>query len=124
VSKSKLELKPDEVPYSVLISALLKKETDESIEHARTLYREMKSMFQIFPDTTLANIILKGMVRIGRNKALSQTDVRFLSSVLRDAEMLPEGQLELRERTVRTVAGERLQEVWKKYGWNDVDSSF
>jgi hypothetical protein len=123
---SKAKLKPDVVSYSVLISALLKKETDESIEHARGLYREMKSMFQIFPDTTLVDIILKGMVRIGRNKALSQTDVRFLSSVLRDAEMLPweEGQLERRERTVRTVAGERLQEVWKKYGWNDVDSSF
>jgi hypothetical protein len=119
-------LKPDVVSYSVLICAQLKKESEESTEHAQALYREMKTTFHIFPDTTLVDIILKGMVRIGRNQALSQKDVRFLSSVLRDAELLPwePGQLELRERTVRTVAGERLQEVWKKYGWNDVDSGF
>jgi pentatricopeptide repeat protein len=120
------KLKPDVVSYSVLICAQLKKESEESTEHAQALYREMKTVFQIFPDTTLVDIILKGMVRIGRNQALSQKDVRFLSSVLCDAELLPwePGQLERRERTVRTVAGERLQEVWKKYGWNDVDSGF
>jgi pentatricopeptide repeat protein len=125
-SNVSFKLKPDVVSYSVLICAQLKKESDESTEHAQALYREMKTTFQIFPDTTLVDIILKGMVRIGRNQALSQKDVRFLSSVLRDAELLPwePGQLERRERTVRTVAGERLQEVWKKYGWNDVDSGF
>jgi pentatricopeptide repeat protein len=119
-------LKPDVISYSVLISALLKKETDESIEHAVTLYREMKTMFKVFPDTTLVDIILKGMVRIGRSKALSQKEIHFLASVLRDAEKLPweQGQLEQRERTVRAVAGDRLREVWKKYGWNDVNSSF
>jgi hypothetical protein len=88
----------------------------------------MKSQNKIFPDTTLVDIILKGMVRISRasSSSISKVDVHFLANVLRDAEKLPweEGEFQLRERTVRIVAGERLREVWKKYGWNDVDSSF
>lgn len=128
-SRAVSRLRPDVISYSVLISALLKKgEAQESREQAVALYREMKSQNKIFPDTTLVDIILKGMVRISRasSSSISKVDVHFLANVLRDAEKLPweEGEFQLRERTVRIVAGERLREVWKKYGWNDVDSSF
>jgi hypothetical protein len=52
--------------------------------------------------------------------------VRFLPGAVRDAEMPPweQGHPKRRERKVHTVTGEHLQEVWNKFGWNDVNSSF
>ena len=61
------------------------------------------------------------------------SDVRFLASVLRDAEALTwaEGQLERRKRAVQTIMTGRKEEeftvedeLFQKKGWNRVDSGF
>lgn len=86
------------------------------------------------------------MVEYGKNGNLLASDVRFVASVLRDAERLDwcEGQLERRKRAVQTIMTGRIAGTWeeeselyglsgvddyedklfKKYGWNKVDSGF
>ena len=90
--------------------------------------------------------ILKTMIESGRNGSLLASDVRFVAGVLRDAEKLEwgEGQLERRKRAVQTVMTGRIAGTWeeesdlygltsaddyedglfKKHGWNKVDSGF
>lgn len=144
--RKKKALLPDVISYSVLIGALLKQSTTDSLKRARNMYREMKVWGKIRPDAGLVDIILKGMIRIGTSQRLSKQDVQFVASVLKDAEVLgwDEGQLERRKRAVRAVLADRLLETWRKEdgidslnpltnsddelfqrkGWNKVDSGF
>lgn len=77
---------------------------------------------------------------------MQASDVRFIAGVLRDAEKLEwgEGQLESRKRAVQTIMTSRFAVTWaeesdlygltsvddyddelfKKHGWNRVDSGF
>lgn len=86
------------------------------------------------------------MIENGRNGSLRASDVRFVAGVLRDAEKLEwgEGQLESRKRAVQTIMTGRYADTWeeesdlygltsvdeyedglfKKHGWNRVDSGF
>ncbi len=90
--------------------------------------------------------ILKSMIEHGTNGALMASDVRFIAGVLRDAEKLDwaSGQLERRKRAVKTIMTGRIAGTWeeeselyglkrvddyednlfKKHGWNKVDSGF
>ncbi len=86
------------------------------------------------------------MIEYGQNDSLLAADVRFVAGVLRDAEKLEwgEGQLERRKRAVQTIMTGRIAGTWeeeselyglrsaddyedqlfKKHGWNKVDSGF
>jgi len=90
------------------------------------------------------------MIEHGKNGGvLRASDVRFVAGVLRDAEKLEwvSGQLERRKRAVKTIMTGRIAGTWeeesdlyglrgvdddndeeddlfKKYGWNKVDSGF
>jgi hypothetical protein len=86
------------------------------------------------------------MIENGSNGSLRASDVRFVAGVLRDAEKLEwgEGQLERRKRAVQTIMTGRFALAWeeesglygltsvdeyedelfKKHGWNRVDSGF
>ena len=86
------------------------------------------------------------MIEHGKNDVLRASDVRFVAGVLRDAEKMewPSGQLERRKRAVKTIMTGRIAGTWeeeselygltgllddednlfKKYGWNKVDSGF
>jgi len=142
------KLKPDVISYSVLISALLKKSSSDSVQRAHSLYKQMKSEDNVVPDIVLVDIVLKAFVHATRTRSLGNREVYFLANVLRDAEQLnwPDGQLERRKRTVRVLLGDKLREVWKndkdlygllsegnvdseddlfkRKGWNEVDSGF
>ena len=132
---------PDVVTYSVLLAPLLKTMQTESIARVRKLYREMQTRDKIHPDTTLIDIVLRGMLRFGRStNEFSRKDARFVVCVLRDAESLKweEGQLQRRKRVVRAFLSDRFRQhhVWnqaeteptddlfERKGWNRVDSSF
>jgi pentatricopeptide repeat protein len=142
----------DVISYSVLISSFIKSGTTESLEAAMKYYGEMKTECLIRPDTTLVDIILKGMIRVGRSKSLSKRDVYFVASVLRDAKKLKwaEGQLERRQRAARAALTQQFRndevalysilqvennddddddddvddELFRRKGWNKVDSGF
>lgn len=86
------------------------------------------------------------MIENCKSSGLFATDVRFTASVLRDAENLEwrEGQLERRKMAVQKVMTGRNSETWreeaglfglleaddsenelfKRHGWNKVDSGF
>lgn len=86
------------------------------------------------------------MIEYGKGGFLIASDVRFLAGVLRDAEKLEwaPGQLDSRKRAVRTIMTGRIAGTWeeesglyglsdtyedegelfKKHGWNKVDSGF
>jgi hypothetical protein len=91
--------------------------------------------------------ILKAMIEKSRVSILHALEVRFIAGVLRDAEKLDwgEGQLEKRKLSIRMVmtgitadaweeefglygftgsAGKSEGELFKKHGWNKVDSGF
>jgi hypothetical protein len=127
------------------MSALLKRNTAESIRQLQNLYLEMTMKESIRPDNGLVDLLLKGLV--GGARQLSQSDVQFLGTILRDAERLEwqEGQLERRQRAVRAAVTDRWHEWWRKddvlsrtltgdidlddelfrrKGWNKVDSGF
>jgi pentatricopeptide repeat protein len=139
----------DVVSYSVLISWFIKSGSTENLEAAMKYYGEMKTESLIRPDNTLVDIILKGMIRVGRSKSLSKRDVYFVASVLRDAKKLnwAEGQLERRQRAARAALTQQFRndevflysilqvdddddddddddELFQRKGWNKVDSGF
>jgi pentatricopeptide repeat protein len=142
----------DVISYSVLISSFIKSGSYENLQAAQKYYVEMKTESLIRPDNTLVDIILKGMIRVGRSKSLSKRDVYFVSSVLRDAKKLkwPEGQLERRQRAARAALTQQFRndevalysilqvenddddddddtdddQLFQRKGWNKVDSGF
>lgn len=138
--------KPDVITFTVLISAMLKKTTTSSLQKAQDLYKSMKADFSVVPDTSMVDVILKAIIKTGRTRNLSKTELSLVACVLRDAEHLrwSEGQLERRKRAVRAVLAERLRSVWsqnadlygsmspnepvdeflKRKGWNSIDSGF
>jgi hypothetical protein len=143
--RQRRSIKPDVISYTVLMSALLKRNTAESIRQLQNLYLEMTMKESIRPDNGLVDLLLKGLV--GGARQLSQSDVQFLGTILRDAERLEwqEGQLERRQRAVRAAVTDRWHEWWRKddvlsrtltgdidlddelfrrKGWNKVDSGF
>jgi pentatricopeptide repeat protein len=140
----KERLRPDVVSYTIMISSLLKETTSSSVVTAFSWYRAMKMKRNIVADTTLVDTILKSLVRIGRCRSLSKTELYFVTEVLRDADLLTweDGQLQRRKRVVRSVFGEKLQSVWRqeydrssdlspdtdelfrRKGWNQVESGF
>lgn len=95
---------------------------------------------------SLRSRILKATIENGKCGNLLASDVRFVAGVLRDAEKLDwgEGQLEGRKRAVQTVMTGYIAGTWKeesslygltdvddyedelfkKHGWNKVDSGF
>ena len=140
-------LKPDVVSYTAVIGSLLqqqqKKSTPEALRQARNLYVEMKNRAKIRPDNVLVDTVLKAMLKIATAQPISRTDVLFIVSVIRDADLLEweEGQLERRKRAVRAVLADQLRETWTldslfeaaedeedelflRKGWNKVDSGF
>jgi len=142
-------LRPDVVTYSILLSALLKKNIPGAAKRAQKLYNEMRDVHRIKPDIALVDIILTAMVKGGR-LGLQKKDVKFTLNVLRDGEKLDwgPGAFEKRKRAVRAVMIGRMSEVWKtdedeygmistassatdtedalfkRKGWNKVDSGF
>lgn len=140
------KLKPDVVSFSTLISALLKKNTSDSRGSALHLYNEMQLKALIKPDNALVDIVLKALLKTAQTNWLTDSDVRFVANVLRDAENLgwADGQLYRRKRAVRAVLADRLREtfnqdddlyrlvspdvgvdeLFQKHGWNQVDSGF
>jgi pentatricopeptide repeat protein len=139
-------IEPDVISYSILISAQLKKNSIDGASRARKLYEEMRNGRGVMVDNALVDIILKELIRNGRNSGLQKKDARFLAGVLRDADRLywDEGQLERRKRAVQTVVAASRADVWgddadlrelvateeeeddflKRHGWNSVDSGF
>lgn len=89
---------------------------------------------------------MRSIIEYAKGSALQAQDVRFIASVLRDAEKLywSEGQLEQRKRAVQSIMTGRISGTWeeesglyglksaddyedelfKKHGWNKVDSGF
>jgi pentatricopeptide repeat protein len=143
--RQKRSIKPDVISYTVLMSALLKRNTAESFRQLRNLYLEMTMKEVIRPDNGLVDLLLKGL--IGGARQLSKSDVQLLGTILKDAERLQwqEGQLERRKRAVRAAVMDRWPEWWRKddvlsrtltgdndlddelfrrKGWNKVDSGF
>lgn len=137
-----MRVEPDVISYSVLINALLKKNTVMGLSRAQKLYKQMRQS-KIMPDTALVDIILTAMIRSGR-LGLQKKDVQFTLTVLADAEGLKwlPGQFQRRKQAVRVVMTGRMSEIWKdnermhgiesdvvdelfkKKGWNKVDSGF
>jgi pentatricopeptide repeat protein len=132
---------PDVISYSVLINSLLKKNSVMAASRAQKLYKQMR-LRKITPDTALVDIILTAMVRGGR-LGLQKNDIQFILMVLTDAEGLKwlPGQFQRRKQAVRTVMVGRseafkdnddvygmgpavVDELFKKKGWNKVDSGF
>ena len=86
------------------------------------------------------------MIKKGRNSGLQKSEILFVATVIRDAEKLAwdDGQLLKRQRAVKSVIGSRGREFWrdeadfqgfkreeeledelfKRHGWNKVDSGF
>ena len=137
-------LRPDVITYTILITSMLRKETTGALTNAYTWYRDMKSKSRVAADTTLIDTVLKSLLRVGRSRSLTKTEVYFVAEVLRDADLLTweEGKLERRKRVVRSVLGDRLRsvlrrdenlsralapeddELFRRKGWNQVDSGF
>jgi len=126
---------PDVVTYTTIISALLKVGTAEASKAAYKLYKEMRTEWQIMPDTGIVDAILTPMVRQGRSFGMRDHDLVFIREVLRDAKLLewPEGYLRRRERTVNLMfmgrmknkSGNEAQDpLFKKKNWNTIDSGF
>jgi pentatricopeptide repeat protein len=136
-SLARPRLKPDVISYSTLISSLLKQANSSTIKKAQSMYEEMKVQFSVLPDNTMIDLVLKAFVRIGRSRSLTKDESMFVVRVLRDAERLAwgDGQLLRRKRAVRALVGSKLRDVWlamdeseddlfKRKGWNQVDSGF
>lgn len=137
------DLYPDVVTYSVLITALLQRNTIESSNVAVKLYKEMRATKNIRVDKVMVDMTLKSTIRSGR---LKETDIKLAALILRDGENLnwKLGQLERRKRAIRSVvAGDGWQDkglrdllppitatekkeddLFKRKGWNEVDSGF
>ena len=145
--------KPDVVSYSILISCLMKKTRPDYMRRAQELYEEMKAQDRVYPDNFLVDVVLKSFAKASRSTNLRNDQLRFIASVLRDADQLiwEEGQLERRKRTIRALYGDRLRnaltaqdreilfgpssrssygvdteedELFRRKGWNKVDSGF
>ena len=103
--------------------------------------------FEIFPLSLCRVSILKAMVQRGRAGGRLQTaEIRLISRVIRDAAELTwdEGQFERRKRAVQSVLNsgiadsfqdqaelyellateEKDDEIFKRHGWNKVNSGF
>lgn len=137
-SKNRNQLVPNVISYSIVIDAMLRQPAANSVKRAQLKYEEMKQDWNICPDTVLVDIILKAMLRHGgEDSILDKSSIRFVSSVIQDAENLkwPEGQLDRRKRAFR----HRLRGIWiaestevdnvndnlfKRKGWNNVNSGF
>jgi pentatricopeptide repeat protein len=143
--RSKKAVSPDVISYSVLIGALFKVNTAESIRQARAMYLEMKTRNKIDPDTALVDVILKAMIRFSHSNRLEKQDLRFVASVIRDAEKLrwEDGQLERRKRGIQNALSDRMggvrgkeslnallrtsestDDLLERKGWNKIDSGF
>lgn len=136
------KITPDVITFSILISSQLRLNTVRAAKKAQGLYQDMR-IRRIQPDILLVDKILSAMTRDGR-LVLQKKDIQFTLQVLRDAESLPwkEGELEQLKQAVRGVMIGRMSEVWnenkdyyginavaedelfKKKGWNKVDSGF
>ncbi|CAB9524847.1 Pentatricopeptide repeat-containing protein [Seminavis robusta] len=137
-------LQPSVISFSILIRALLKKDTVPASEDAQILYIEMKDAQKLFPDQAMVDLVLKTVIRTGK---LQKKDVPLVASIVRDAKELEwrPGQLERRRRAIKAVLSSRsrLLSVWndedddillreiksedtllKRKGWNKVDSGF
>jgi pentatricopeptide repeat protein len=132
---------PDVISYSVLVNSLLKKNTVIAMSRAQRLYKQMRQS-NIMPDTAMVDIILAAMIRGGR-MGLQKKDIQFILQLLSDAEGLKwlPGQFQRRKQAVRAVMIGRSEvwkenegiygmgpevedELFKKKGWNKVDSGF
>jgi pentatricopeptide repeat protein len=135
--EAKRNLTPDVISYSILVSASLKHANADSIRRAQSFYDEMKSKYSTMPDNTMVDTILKSFVRLGRTRTLTKEESLFAVRVLRDAANLSwnKGQLERRKRAVGALVGtnvrgllllrdENEDDLFKRKGWNKVDSSF
>lgn len=140
-------LKPDVITFSILMSAQLRLNTVKGVRKAQDLYQDMRQRL-IKPDHALVDMILSAMTKGGRI-GLKTSDIQFVVQVLKDASSLEwkNGDLEQRKQTVRAIMVGRMSEVWKvkedyygmnvesvveeeedelfrRKGWNKVDSGF
>lgn len=143
--KGDRNVKPDVITYSVLIRSALANGSIRSLREAQSLYVEMKRKWAIRPDQVLIDTLLRAIISGARTKNLAKSDALFAANVLRDADRLTwqKDQLERRKRTIRAILGDRLREVrrndqrlgslvsdseedelFKRKGWNKVDSGF
>jgi pentatricopeptide repeat protein len=141
-----VKLLPDIVSYSILISSLLQKGRASEVKRAQNLYIEMRQASGITPDTAMIDIILRASLRIASSRQLLKGELKFIAIVLKDAEDIEwaDGKLEKRKRAVHRALAERLRgvlsnekefaalfpakddanDLFKKKGWNKVDSGF
>jgi len=122
---SKNIIKPNVQTFSILISGILKLDHAFAFERVQTLYQMMKNDFHIQPDLTLVDIIIKVMYQ-KRTLGYKKEHVHFLLDMLEDAVSNTKSQDYLKRSHVikQTLVKSRTSEIWKKHGWNEVDSSF
>lgn len=136
-------LKPDVITFSILICALVRKDTFKTSSVAAELYNRMKEDYNTFPDKPMVDQVLKTILRGGK---LQKKDIQLVASIVRDAENMKWGpnQLERRKRAIQEVLSSSSgMEGWgeedrstlcqavksedllfKRKGWNSVDSGF
>lgn len=126
-SPSKKVIKPNVQTFSILISGILKLDQSAfAFERMQTLYQMMKNDFLIEPDLTLVDIIIKVMYQ-KRTFGYKKEHVHFLLDMLEDAvasNTKSQNYLKRSHVIKQTLHKSRTSEIWKKHGWNEVDSSF
>jgi len=131
-------LLPDIATYTILISTLLNNYRDSQVASSRVrdLYKEMFKN-GINPDLGLIDVILLAMTD-GGTLGLSDDDSKFTLTVLNDCKSIcKKDEYMRRKRIVKQVFIGRLSEAWKeidddydddelfkKKGWNKMESGF
>ena len=139
-----ISIKPDAETYTTLISSLLQLKSKSATKRAIRMYRDMKQIWMIYPDTFIVDTILSAMISC-EPAGLSEIEIRFTLTVLQDGQFLDwkSRQYERRKRAVRAILAGCSREVWKndefayglmnentedplfkKKGWNEIDSGF
>uniref|UniRef100_A0A7S3XZB0 Pentacotripeptide-repeat region of PRORP domain-containing protein n=1 Tax=Heterosigma akashiwo TaxID=2829 RepID=A0A7S3XZB0_HETAK len=99
------KIQPDVITFSILITALSRNSNIFSGGKAIALYREMRSLHRIEPDTILVDSLLRACCTVGTQKKGDVLDRGFARELLSDLQTLgwPEDQIEERRQVLRSV---------------------